>query len=73
MVIFDNLKLKDHGSSKDILGRTYEYAIAKFASLEGRNAEEFYTPTSIVRTIVEILEPLVYEFYPKNSAEHGEQ
>lgn len=51
------MKLKDHGSSKDILGRTYEYAIAQFASLEGRNAGEFYTPTSIVRTIVEILEP----------------
>ena len=57
VVLFDNLKLKDHGSSKDILGRTYEYAIAKFASLEGRNAGEFYTPTSIVRTIVKILEP----------------
>lgn len=55
--LFNNLKLKDHGSSKDILGRTYEYAIAQFASLEGRNAGEFYTPTSIVRTIVEILEP----------------
>lgn len=57
VVLFDNLKLKDHGSSKDILGRTYEYAIAQFASLEGRNAGEFYTPTSIVKTIVEILEP----------------
>ena len=55
--LFNNLKLKDHGSSKDILGRTYEYAIAQFASLEGRNAGEFYTPTSIVRTLVEILEP----------------
>ncbi|EGC83115.1 N-6 DNA methylase [Anaerococcus hydrogenalis] len=73
VVLFDNLKLKDHGSSKDILGRAHEYAIAKFASLEGRNAGEFYTPTSIVRTIVEILEPFVCEFYPKNGAEHGEQ
>lgn len=57
VVLFDNLNLKDHGSYKDILGRSYEYAIAKFASLEGRNAGEFYTPTSIVRTIVKILEP----------------
>lgn len=55
--LFNNLKLKDHGSSKDILGRTYEYAIAQFASLEGKNAGEFYTPTSIVRTLVEIIEP----------------
>ena len=57
VILFDNLNLKDHGSYKDILGRSYEYAIAKFASLEGRNAGEFYTPTSIVRTIVKILEP----------------
>lgn len=55
--LFNNLKLKEHGGSKDILGRTYEYAIAQFASLEGKNAGEFYTPSSIVRTLVEILEP----------------
>lgn len=55
--LFNNLKLKDHGNSKDILGRTYEYAISRFASLEGKNAGEFYTPSSIVRTLVEILEP----------------
>lgn len=55
--LFNNLKLKKQGNSKDILGRTYEYAIAQFASLEGKNAGEFYTPSSIVRTLVEILEP----------------
>ena len=55
--LFNNLKLKDHGGSKDILGRTYEYSLAQFASLEGKNAGEFYTPTSIVKTLVEILEP----------------
>src|SRR5699024_1565094 len=55
--LFNNLKLKDHGSSKDILGRTYEYAIAQFASLEGKNAGEFYTPAGIVSTLIEILEP----------------
>ncbi|UUX33351.1 type I restriction-modification system subunit M [Fundicoccus culcitae] len=55
--LFNNLKLKEHGDSKDILGRTYEYAIAQFASLEGRNAGEFYTPSSIVKTLVEILQP----------------
>jgi type I restriction enzyme M protein len=62
--LFNNLKLKEHGNSKDILGRTYEYAIAQFASLEGRQAGEFYTPSSIVQTLVEILEPYegrVYE------------
>lgn len=55
--LFNNLKLKEHGNSKDILGRTYEYALAQFASQEGKNAGEFYTPSSIVRTLVEILEP----------------
>lgn len=55
--LFNNLKLKEHGNSKDILGRTYEYALAEFASQEGKNAGEFYTPSSIVRTLVEILEP----------------
>ena len=55
--LFNNLRLKEHGGSKDILGRTYEYALAEFASQEGKNAGEFYTPSSIVRTLVEILEP----------------
>lgn len=55
--LFNNLDLKEHGNSKDILGRTYEYAIAQFAALEGKKAGEFYTPSSIVRTLVEILEP----------------
>ncbi|MDI9472039.1 MAG: class I SAM-dependent DNA methyltransferase [Bacillota bacterium] len=55
--LFNNLKLKEHGDSKDILGRTYEYALAQFAEQEGKRAGEFYTPSSIVRTLVEILEP----------------
>lgn len=55
--LFNNLKLKEHGNSKDILGRTYEYALAQFASLEGKNAGEFYTPSSVVKTLVEILQP----------------
>lgn len=55
--LFNNLKLKDHGASKDIIGRTYEYALSQFAEQEGKRAGEFYTPSSIVRTLVEILEP----------------
>lgn len=55
--LFNNLKLKEHGDSKDILGRTYEYAIAQFAEQEGKRAGEFYTPSSIVQTLIEILEP----------------
>ena len=40
---------------KDLLGRTYEYCIQQFASHEGKGGGEFYTPSSVVKTIVEIL------------------
>lgn len=43
--------------SKDLLGRTYEYCIAQFASYEGTKGGEFYTPSSIVKTIVATLKP----------------
>lgn len=55
--IFTNIPLSDYKGKKDILGRTYEYCLAMFAEQEGRRAGEFYTPSSIVRTLVEILEP----------------
>jgi len=44
-------------SSKDILGHVYEYFLGNFASAEGKRGGEFYTPKSIVTTIVECLEP----------------
>ena len=43
--------------SKDLLGRTYEYCIQQFAAYEGVKGGEFYTPASIVKTIVAILKP----------------
>ena len=42
---------------KDILGRTYEYCLAKFAEQEGKLAGEFYTPACVVKTLVEVLQP----------------
>lgn len=42
---------------KDLLGRIYEYFLGQFASAEGKNGGEFYTPTSIVKTLVEMIEP----------------
>ena len=50
------LGTKDH-QDKDTLGRVYEYFLSKFASQEGRGGGEFYTPSSIVRLLVEMLEP----------------
>lgn len=56
--IFTNkIKMESNESDEDLLGRTYEYCIAQFASKEGKGGGEFYTPASIVRTLVEILKP----------------
>lgn len=43
--------------SKDILGRVYEYFLGKFANAEGKGGGEFYTPYSVVRLLVEMIEP----------------
>ena len=55
--LFSNIKMLASGDEKDLLGRVYEYCLQKFASMEGKNAGEFYTPSCIVRTIVEVLQP----------------
>ncbi|RXZ00842.1 type I restriction-modification system subunit M [Fictibacillus sp. S7] len=53
-----SFKVGDQESrSKDVLGRVYEYFLSKFASAEGKNGGEFYTPTSIVKLLVKMLEP----------------
>ncbi len=41
----------------DVFGKIYEYFLGKFAMAEGQKGGEFFTPTSIVKLIVEILEP----------------
>ncbi|MBN1992946.1 MAG: SAM-dependent DNA methyltransferase [Anaerolineae bacterium] len=43
--------------SKDVLGRVYEYFLGEFALAEGRKGGQFYTPESIVKLLVEMLEP----------------
>ncbi len=55
--IFTNINMYEQGNDKDLLGRTYEYCIEQFAAHEGVKGGEFYTPSSIVKTIVEILKP----------------
>ena len=63
--IFTNMDMGDTEHSQDLLGRTYEYCIAQFASVEGKGGGEFYTPASVVKTLVSILKPFsncrVYE------------
>jgi hypothetical protein len=46
-----------------VLGRVYGYFLGKFAAAEGRNAGEFYTPRSVVRLLVEMLEPFEGRVY----------
>ena len=55
--LFTNMDMGDTEESKDLLGRTYEYCIQQFAAYEGVKGGEFYTPASIVKTIVAILKP----------------
>ena len=55
--LFTNIQMKEHGDSKDILGRTYEYCLSMFAAAEGKRGGEFYTPACVVKTLVEILQP----------------
>ena len=55
--IFTNMDMSDANESKDLLGRTYEYCIQQFAAKEGQSGGEFYTPKSIVKTLVEVLRP----------------
>ena len=43
--------------ARDMLGEVYEYFLEKFASAEGKRGGEFYTPASVVRVLVEVLEP----------------
>lgn len=46
----------DHGG-EDLIGRVYEYFIGEFASSEGKRGGEYFTPVSIVNTLVAMLEP----------------
>lgn len=56
--LFSNVDMTaGQGGAQDLLGRAYEYFISQFAGAEGRRGGEFFTPRSVVRTIVEMLEP----------------
>jgi len=50
-------------SSKDLLGKVYEYFLGQFADAEGKKGGQFYTPESIVRLLVEMLEPYSGRIY----------
>ncbi|MBD9604003.1 SAM-dependent DNA methyltransferase [Pseudomonas sp. PDM10] len=47
----------DAHQSRDLLGQVYEYFLGQFASAEGKRGGQFYTPASIVKTLVAVLNP----------------
>ncbi|GIF20842.1 type I restriction enzyme M protein [Actinoplanes tereljensis] len=51
------------GAGQDVLGEVYEYFLEKFARAEGKRAGEFYTPASVVKLLVEVLEPFHGKVY----------
>lgn len=56
--LISGIALNERGDkSKDVLGRVYEYFLGQFAGAEGKRGGEFYTPRSVVRTLVEMIEP----------------
>ena len=60
--LISTIKLHNN-EEKDLLGRVYEYFLGQFASAEGKGGGEFYTPTSVVKTLVEMLEPYKGRIY----------
>lgn len=62
--LIGNIGFKEKGhSSKDLLGRVYEYFLGMFADAEGKRGGQFYTPESIVKLLVEMLEPYSGRIY----------
>ena len=53
----NDIKLEGTKADFDLIGRIYEYCIGEFASNEGKRGGEFYTPKSIVDTLIEMIEP----------------
>jgi len=56
--VINTIGLGDAEARKhDVLGRVYEYFLGRFANAEGKAGGEFYTPRSVVRLLVEMIEP----------------
>jgi len=54
---FNRIDLSNEAASDDLMGQAYEYLIKKFADATNKKAGEFYTPRSVVRLMVNILDP----------------
>ena len=55
--LLNKVRLTGQSGVRDLMGEVYEYFLGNFARSEGRRGGEFFTPPSVVRVIVEVLEP----------------
>lgn len=70
--LIGNIALGDVISrSKDLMGRVYEYFLGEFANAEGKKGGQFYTPKSIVKLMVEMIEPYKGRIYDPCSGSSG--
>jgi type I restriction enzyme M protein len=61
--LISTIDMLNHNEEQDLLGRIYEYFLGKFAAAEGKGGGEFYTPSCVVRTLVEMLQPYKGRIY----------
>lgn len=70
--LISNTELKGaKQNSKDLFGRVYEYFLGEFANAEGKKGGQFYTPKSIVKLMVEMIEPYKGRVYDPASGSGG--
>jgi type I restriction enzyme M protein len=63
--LISDARFTGHGEkrARDVLGEVYEYFLGMFARAEGKRGGEFYTPASVVKVLVEVLEPYSGRIY----------
>ena len=61
--LFSDLAFRDEHHGQDVLGRVYEYFLGQFAIAEGKRGGQFYTAGSVVRLLVEMLQPFKGRVY----------
>lgn len=70
--LISNTELQaENQKSKDLFGRVYEYFLGEFANAEGKKGGQFYTPKSIVKLMVEMIEPYRGRVYDPASGSGG--
>lgn len=61
--LFSNLAFRDEHHGQDVLGRVYEYFLGQFAIAEGKRGGQYYTAGSVVKLLVEMLQPFKGRVY----------